>query len=211
MKTLKAWLPFVGVSLVYHAILVLLVMQQLTLPRVEEALPQAITVQLSGKLPTTQTKPKVLDNRRIVSFKPIAETVRNEDLVVKGKLSDDVQETTSNTQMQLENNSEPSNAEKSNFEVVEGSKLTKLPKRLQDLPEYPNLERRNISAVKGGLSTLLIDKNGNVLDVTIVKSLGPGIDEFYKTEIRKIKFSPAYMGQEAVVTRLPVPFSVRLK
>jgi protein TonB len=89
-------------------------------------------------------------------------------------------------------------------------KLTRLPELIaQRKPAYPESERA------GGredevLAEVFIDATGRVLDVAIIKSAGRAFDQAVTTALRESRFTPGYIGDEAVAVQFQIPFRFQL-
>lgn len=89
-------------------------------------------------------------------------------------------------------------------------KLSHLPGYvLKVKPRYPAAERaagREASV----LVDILIDHSGKVREIHISHSGGPAFDAAVKTALEASRFTPGYVGNEAVAVRLQIPFHFQL-
>lgn len=209
MKTFKAWLPFVGVSLLYHAIIIVLVMQQLTTSKAEILPAQDITVELMGKVSAIARKPRLQKVKPIVIVKPTTEPIAKEDVALVNTVPEESQMP---TEIQEQNSAIATESGKTNLDVKEYNDVQQKPEPLQKFePDYPILERRAGTQAKGGLAILTIDKQGNVVDVNIIRSLGKPFDDAFKEAMYKTRYTPGYLNNVAVAVRAFKPFKFVLK
>ena len=91
------------------------------------------------------------------------------------------------------------------------SSLTRIPGPLSKIEAaYPASERRagNQAYV---LAEVVIDAQGKVQNVRVVKSGGKAFDNAVIEALNKSEFSPGYIGDKAVPVRISIPFRFNLK
>jgi len=90
------------------------------------------------------------------------------------------------------------------------SSLTRIPGPLRKIEAaYPSSERRagNQAYV---LAEVVIDAQGKVQNVQILKSGGKAFDKAVIEALNKSEFSPGYIGDKAVPVRISIPFRFNL-
>ena len=97
------------------------------------------------------------------------------------------------------------------YDVQPLHRVTRIPQFLRRIePAYPEGER-----VAGHEATVLveivIDTRGRVLEASIVKSGGAEFDSAVLDALEQSLFTPGYIEDRAVVVRLQIPFSFRLR
>lgn len=210
MKSFKVWAPAVSFSLLYHLVLILIIAKQFSATHDEKFPLQSITVELAGNAPVISSQPRIQQVKQTAMVKLIIEPIKKEDVPVVNDVPEALQKT---TEISAHNTAITTENIQSNLDVKKTSELTRHPKPLTefDKDSYPDFERRAGITAKGGLCRLIIDKQGNVVKVTIIKSLGANFDAAYTAAIFKVKFSPAYINEEAVAAPVLVPFSFKIK
>jgi len=89
-------------------------------------------------------------------------------------------------------------------------KLTRLPELIaRRKPAYPENERASGREAEV-LAEVFIDITGRVLDVAILKSAGQPFDQAVVSSLNESRFTPGYIGTEAVAVRLQIPFLFQL-
>ena len=88
---------------------------------------------------------------------------------------------------------------------VPARRLTRMPKPIRVVkPEYTN--EAEIAGIEGlVLLKVSLDDKGRVVRVKVIRRLGYGLDEAAVKAIRRMRFSPAYVGNRAVGTVIRVP------
>jgi protein TonB len=204
MKTLNTWTPPVAISLLLHAVVIVLVTHQLSSSGPVKNPAQTITVALLGSVQPTEHKPQVQPKQPI----------RTEPVPIASAVPQDTQ-TTIATPEQTTSPSQESNAvaetKPSSLVIQPLSKLTRPPAFLHKIePVYPVAEQRAGSQANV-LAEVTIDDKGEVLEVRIVKSAGKHFDEAVMEALKKSKFVPGYINKEAVAVRVLVPFRFNLR
>ena len=95
-------------------------------------------------------------------------------------------------------------------------RLTRMPKRLDYDPEalkrfYPK-EERDFGKVATVQAMILVDENGDVVDVHIVKSAGANFDAAAKKALlsKLVTVQPGYIGDKPVASWVPIPITFSL-
>jgi len=201
LKILSTWTTPVAVSLLLHAALVVLVMQQLSNNSTDKRQIQAITVELSGLTSTVANKPR----EREATPTPVQEPVQTDQTMVTNPIPEEVQKTTA-TQI---NTATPETTQTS-LNVQPLSKVTRKPAPLNKIDlVYPPSEQRSGNQAYV-LASFIIDEKGNVQDVKIVKSAGTDFDNAVNNALIKSIFAPGYIDTEAVAVRVLQKFSFNL-
>jgi TonB family protein len=103
---------------------------------------------------------------------------------------------------------------KNNFPQTEKietvSNLTRIPSPLKKIDvTYPASERR-AGIQSYVLAEVIINTQGIVQDVHILKSGGSAFDTSVRDTLRKTVFTPGYIGEKAVPVRISIPFRFNL-
>lgn len=80
--------------------------------------------------------------------------------------------------------------------------ITSMPRPLEEIrPEYPKWAKDE--GITGSvIFEILIDGNGKVRQLTLLKSLHPELDKLAEEAMRKFKFRPAFIEKEPVAVRI---------
>ena len=80
--------------------------------------------------------------------------------------------------------------------------ITSMPRAINEVrPEYPKWAKEQ--KISGSvIFEILIDKNGDVRQAKLVRSLNPKLDQLAKEAILKFKFKPAYIEKKAAAVRI---------
>jgi protein TonB len=90
------------------------------------------------------------------------------------------------------------------------SNLTRIPSPLKRIePSYPLAERR-AGIQSYVLAEVIINTQGTVQDVHILKSGGSAFDTTVIDSLKKTVFTPGYIGDKAVPVRISIPFRFNL-
>ena len=87
-------------------------------------------------------------------------------------------------------------------------RLTRMPKIMEyDLEGYYPKEELDFGREAIVLASVLLDANGDVLEVDIIESAGNRFDEAAKDALfaKKIKIQPGFVGDEPVASRVRIP------
>lgn len=87
-------------------------------------------------------------------------------------------------------------------EPAEEFLITSMPRALKEIrPEYP-LWAKEQKIAGSVIFEILIDKEGDVRQVTLLKGLHPELDELATKAILKFKFKPAYIDKKPTAVRI---------
>jgi protein TonB len=93
-------------------------------------------------------------------------------------------------------------------------RLTRMPKIMEyDLEGFYPKEELDFGREATVLASVLLDKNGDVLEVEIIESAGNRFDEAAKEALfaKKIKIQPGYVGEKPVASRVRIPVKFEIK
>lgn len=80
----------------------------------------------------------------------------------------------------------------------------------QPVPVYPEMARK--AGIEGTLILhVLIDKDGNVRNIRVIKGLGAGLDEAAIEAMKKSKWTPAIQNHKPVAVWMSVPVRFKLR
>lgn len=208
MKSFKVWAPAVALSLLYHAVLAVLITFQFANNSAVPMQDQAITISLLGSKSEVANK----SNTRKINPVALAESVqqpqKTEQISVQNSVPDVSNTPTTQITQLIQATAESTQA---SLKIQPRSKLTRQPTFLHQVePIYPGAEQRS-----GGqayvLAEVTIDSTGKVLEVKFAKSAGINFDSAVKEALNNSFFVPGYIDKEAVAVRVYVPFRFKLK
>ncbi|MDH4185190.1 MAG: TonB family protein [Nitrospinota bacterium] len=94
---------------------------------------------------------------------------------------------------------------------VPSHKLTRLPAFVARIePEYPENERFTGRDARV-LVEILLNPDGKIDSINIIKSGGPAFDEAVVKALRESSFTPGYMDERPVAVRVQIPFVFKLR
>ena len=205
MQTLTTWAPPVAVSLLLHAALIALVTYKMSLTQTGKIHESAITLTLQAQAPNNENKPPV----KVV--KPVLKTSTPQQTSTTNPAPVEPAATSEPTTAASQENQATAEPRQASMTIHPLNKLSRPPAFLQKIePVYPTAERRAGSQANV-LAEVTIDEQGKVHEARIVKSAGAEFDNAVLQALKKSVFVPGYIGNEAVATRVFVPFRFNLK
>lgn len=216
MNTLTTWAPPVAVSLLLHAVLIVLITYQLSVTHADKSTTQPITVVLLGPAPTIENKPALKRATPAPQPEPLqlpVKTAAPTTVVPVTEISQTAPAAPEpvHTETPVMSPAGGVTQPQQSLNIQPLSKLTSPPAFLHKIdPVYPSTERRSGSQANV-LAEVTIDNKGDVIDIRIVKSGGVHFDDAVKDALNKSKFVPGYIGKDAVAVRVFVPFRFNLR
>lgn len=212
MKIFATWSRPVAVSLLLHAILIMLLTHQFSNSGPNGNQTQTISVELLSQTPAPANKKRVQKERTILALKAPDESVTKEQEPVADYTQAEP-ETTSSTQEQTSPQPDSVSADNQppGLHIQPLDKLSRQPAFLRKIePVYPGSERRAGSQAQV-IAEVTIDESGKVKNIKIVKSAGTDFDNAVIEALNKSMFTPGYINREAVAVRVLIPFRFNLK
>lgn len=208
MKNFATWTLPVAVSLLLHAIIMVLALLNESGTQPEKIQQHSISVELLGKASMSVSSAQLKSSKLV---EPVNTSLKSSQDVVtippESQATIPVGEQTSSpTQEAIV----VTDTAQSSMQIHSLSKLTRPPAFLRKIePVYPAAERR-AGAQASVLAEVTIDDKGIVQSVRIVKSVGKNFDEAVIEALKKSVFVPGYIDKEAVAVRVLVPFRFNL-
>lgn len=206
------WTLPVTVSLLLHAVFIMLATQRLSSTHSAPVKTQAITVELLNQ--QNISNPSLAKASGRPTPKPLPEPLKPEPPETISNTAEPVPSSTPMTEQnvtQAPTSAETSDASTSSLNIQPLGKLSRPPSFLRKIePVYPRAEQRAGSQAYV-LAEVTINEQGAIVDVIILKSAGLAFDNAVTEALKKSTFVPGYIGQNAVAVRVRVPFRFNLK
>ena len=207
MNPTHSWAPAITISLLYHAVLLVLVTHNFSATNVGNSREQMITVELMGKTQTLVNKPRHVKSKPVAIAKLTREQVKTELPLVASSVTEESKLIGSIAE-QISTDSENT---LSGVDIQPLSKLTRTPAFLHKIePVYPSAEQRAMGQAYV-VAEVTIDDKGIVLEVRITKSAGEHFDNAVLEALKKSIFTPGFIDKKAVAVRVLVPFRFNLR
>ena len=211
MKNVTTWASPVAVSLLLHLTLLIVLTYNYSSNNLQANSTQTFTVELQASQPATSNKPHINKPKQITPS--VAKPVKQENIIEKTLPTPVVQTEESKQTETTTVNQQPNYIGENNDQIKLQplSKLTRLPSFLSKIePVYPSAEQ-HAGTQATVLAEIMLDKEGKVLDIKIVKSAGLYFDNAVIDAIRKSRFNPGLIEQEPVAVKVLLPFRFKLK
>jgi protein TonB len=201
-------------------------------PKPEPPQPMKKPLKLKPKPePKPKPKPKVVKSPQPVvkppppvvkSEQPPPEPQKSEEIVeaVVNQAATDIAETTveiDQTQPERVATSQPAPSQAPVVaKIVPLFRLTRMPKvvdyNLETLKRFYPEEEREFGKEATVEAMILVDENGKIVDIDIIKSAGARFDEAAKKALlsNALEIEPGYIGDKPVASRVPIPITFNL-
>ena len=175
---------------------------------VKTPLPKKKLVPLANKL---ESPPEPVDPQVELNKEVVEDPVQPQQAKVTNSDSDQKEEP------ETENQQPPQKPQAmAVLEAVPLFRLTRMPKildyNLETLKRFYPKEERDFGKEATVEAMILVDENGNVVDVQIIKSAGERFDAAAKKALlsKALIIQPGYMGDRPVASRVPIPITFSL-